>query len=118
MGLDQNARSASSRLPRLKKGIVTWLCPPPPPALVRRLEYKPIHWKVLFHNVKIRRVNEKNALKCLSHFTYYLLSLWRSSISRMKIKAAGDLLTSRARGSLSRARFARVLVYFRNERGV
>ena len=29
-----------------------------------------------------------------------------------------DLLTIRARGSLSHARFARVLVFFRNEKGV
>ena len=42
-----------------------------------------------------------------------LFSLWRSSISRMEVKAAGDLLTTSPRGSLSRARFARVLVYFR-----
>ena len=36
----------------------------------------------------------------------------------MKIKTALDLLTISARRSLSRARFACVLVYFRNEKGV
>ena len=59
MALDQNARTASSHL---KKGIAIWLYLPPSPALVRRLENKPIHGQVLLYDAKIRRVNEKNAL--------------------------------------------------------
>ena len=72
-GVDQNARTASSRM---KKGVVTLaLSATILLYLVRRLENKPIHLQVLFHNVKIRRENEKkNAFKCLSHFTYYLLT--------------------------------------------
>ena len=59
-GVDQNARTASSRL---KKGVVTLaLSATILLALVRRLENKPIHIQVLFHNVKIRRENEKKML--------------------------------------------------------
>ena len=40
------------------------------------------------HNVKIRRVNEKNALKCLSHFTYYLLTKYVAEKRDKRLKTA------------------------------